>query len=179
TAGRLAAGPPADDDRRCVVFTGGGAARGIGHDVDIVGGEASRLEPVGDILRHLRRAVPADDRRNVDDMLEHVVRGGALCRGQRGFGRRGEGRGGKRKQRCRENEAHLRPLLDFARTLGRRSGPSRPLAIRSSKSNLKTMIRLAIPALAATLFLATPAHAGEGDWATASDIGRGALVVTA
>ena len=41
------------------------------------------------------------------------------------------------------------------------------------------MSRFAIPALAATLFLATPAHADEQGWATASDIGRGALVVTA
>ena len=41
------------------------------------------------------------------------------------------------------------------------------------------MIRLAAPALAATLLLATPAHADEHDWATASDIGRDALVVTA
>ena len=41
------------------------------------------------------------------------------------------------------------------------------------------MARLVIPALAATLFLATPARADEDDWATASDIGRGALVVTA
>ena len=41
------------------------------------------------------------------------------------------------------------------------------------------MARLVIPALAAALFLATPARAGDDDWATASDIGRGALVVTA
>lgn len=41
------------------------------------------------------------------------------------------------------------------------------------------MTRLAIPALAMALFLAAPAHADEDDWATASDIGRGALVVTA
>lgn len=41
------------------------------------------------------------------------------------------------------------------------------------------MTRLAIPAIAATLFIATPAQAGEKDWATASDVGRGALVVTA
>lgn len=41
------------------------------------------------------------------------------------------------------------------------------------------MARIAIPALAATLFLATPAYADEDGWATASDIGRGALVVTA
>lgn len=41
------------------------------------------------------------------------------------------------------------------------------------------MIRLAIPALAAVLLLATPANADEDDWATASDIGRGALVATA
>src|SRR4030095_7931546 len=40
-------------------------------------------------------------------------------------------------------------------------------------------IRLAVPALAATLFLATPAHAGEGDWSTASDIGPGARGHTA
>lgn len=33
--------------------------------------------------------------------------------------------------------------------------------------------------LAAALFLATPAQAGNDDWATASDIGRGALVITA
>jgi membrane-associated phospholipid phosphatase len=41
------------------------------------------------------------------------------------------------------------------------------------------MARLVIPALAAALFIATPARAGEDDWATASDIGRGALVITA
>jgi membrane-associated phospholipid phosphatase len=41
------------------------------------------------------------------------------------------------------------------------------------------MIRLGIPAVATALFLATPAHAGNGDWATASDIGRDVLVVTA
>jgi membrane-associated phospholipid phosphatase len=41
------------------------------------------------------------------------------------------------------------------------------------------MIRFGIPAIAASLFLATPAHADEGDWATASDIGRDVLVVTA
>jgi membrane-associated phospholipid phosphatase len=41
------------------------------------------------------------------------------------------------------------------------------------------MRRLAIVGLASTLFLATPARADEDDWATASDIGRGALVVTA
>jgi membrane-associated phospholipid phosphatase len=41
------------------------------------------------------------------------------------------------------------------------------------------MLRLAIPIAAATLFLATPACADEDDWATASDIGRGVLVVTA
>lgn len=41
------------------------------------------------------------------------------------------------------------------------------------------MSRLAIPAIAATLLFATPAQADEGDWATASDIGRGVLVVTA
>jgi membrane-associated phospholipid phosphatase len=41
------------------------------------------------------------------------------------------------------------------------------------------MARLLIATLAAALLLATPAHADEDDWATASDIGRGALVVTA
>ena len=41
------------------------------------------------------------------------------------------------------------------------------------------MIRFAIPAIAATLLIATPAKADEDDWATASDIGRGVLVVTA
>jgi membrane-associated phospholipid phosphatase len=41
------------------------------------------------------------------------------------------------------------------------------------------MPRALIPALAATLFIATPAHASEQGWANASDIGRGALVVTA
>ena len=41
------------------------------------------------------------------------------------------------------------------------------------------MTRFAIPAIAASLFIAAPAHADEDDWATASDIGRGALVVTA
>jgi membrane-associated phospholipid phosphatase len=41
------------------------------------------------------------------------------------------------------------------------------------------MKRFAVPALAAMLFMATPAHADEDGWATASDIGRGALVVTA
>jgi membrane-associated phospholipid phosphatase len=41
------------------------------------------------------------------------------------------------------------------------------------------MARLVIPVLAAALFVATPARAGQDDWATASDIGRGALVVTA
>jgi membrane-associated phospholipid phosphatase len=41
------------------------------------------------------------------------------------------------------------------------------------------MARLFISTLAAALFLATPAHANEDGWATASDIGRGALVVTA
>jgi len=40
------------------------------------------------------------------------------------------------------------------------------------------MIRHAL-AIAAALFVATPAQADEGDWATASDIGRGALVVAA
>ena len=32
---------------------------------------------------------------------------------------------------------------------------------------------------AATLLVAVPAHANEADWATASDVGRGVLVVTA
>ncbi|HEU0309986.1 MAG TPA: phosphatase PAP2 family protein [Sphingomicrobium sp.] len=41
------------------------------------------------------------------------------------------------------------------------------------------MKRLAISVIAATLFIASPAHADEDDWATASDIGRGVLVVTA
>ena len=41
------------------------------------------------------------------------------------------------------------------------------------------MTRLAIPAVAATLFLATPANADEKDWAKASDIGRDVLTVTA
>jgi membrane-associated phospholipid phosphatase len=41
------------------------------------------------------------------------------------------------------------------------------------------MIRFGIPVVAASLFLATPAHADESDWATASDIGRDVLVVTA
>lgn len=41
------------------------------------------------------------------------------------------------------------------------------------------MTRLALPVLAASLFVATPALADKEDWATASDIGRGALVVTA
>lgn len=41
------------------------------------------------------------------------------------------------------------------------------------------MIRRAGPLLAVTLLAATPAYAGAKDWATASDIGRGALVVTA
>lgn len=41
------------------------------------------------------------------------------------------------------------------------------------------MRRLAFVTLSSTLLLATPAHAGEDDWATASDIGRGALVATA
>jgi membrane-associated phospholipid phosphatase len=41
------------------------------------------------------------------------------------------------------------------------------------------MARLLISTLAAALFLATPAHANEDGWATASDVGRGALVVTA
>lgn len=40
------------------------------------------------------------------------------------------------------------------------------------------MVRLALP-LAAALLAATPAQAGDKGWATASDIGRGALVVTA
>ena len=40
------------------------------------------------------------------------------------------------------------------------------------------MVRLALP-LAAALLVATPAQAGDKGWATASDIGRGALVVTA
>ena len=38
---------------------------------------------------------------------------------------------------------------------------------------------LAIPVFAAAIGIATPAHAGEKDWATASDIGQGVLVVTA
>lgn len=41
------------------------------------------------------------------------------------------------------------------------------------------MKRLAIPALTATLFIATPAHADEKDWARASDIGRDALTIVA
>lgn len=41
------------------------------------------------------------------------------------------------------------------------------------------MSRLGIPAIAATLVIATPAYAGDKEWATASDIGRGALVLTA
>lgn len=41
------------------------------------------------------------------------------------------------------------------------------------------MIRFACTALAAALLAATPAHASEDGWAKASDIGRGALVVTA
>lgn len=41
------------------------------------------------------------------------------------------------------------------------------------------MKRLFLPCLAAAMCIATPAHAGEDGWATASDIGRGALVVTA
>jgi membrane-associated phospholipid phosphatase len=40
------------------------------------------------------------------------------------------------------------------------------------------MVRLALP-FAAALLVATPAQAGDKGWATASDIGRGALVVTA
>ena len=40
------------------------------------------------------------------------------------------------------------------------------------------MVRLALP-FAAALLVATPADAGDKGWATASDIGRGALVVTA
>src|SRR5687767_4849279 len=40
------------------------------------------------------------------------------------------------------------------------------------------MVRLALP-FAAALLVATPAHAGDKGWATASDVGRGALVVTA
>lgn len=38
---------------------------------------------------------------------------------------------------------------------------------------------LAIPVFAAAIGIATPAHAGEQGWATASDIGQGVLVVTA
>ena len=38
---------------------------------------------------------------------------------------------------------------------------------------------LAIPIVVATLAIPTQARAGNDDWATASDIGRGALVVTA
>ena len=41
------------------------------------------------------------------------------------------------------------------------------------------MSRCAVALIAFTLLAATPAHAGKDDWATASDIGRGALVVTA
>ena len=41
------------------------------------------------------------------------------------------------------------------------------------------MTRFAIPGIAASLFIATPATADEDDWANASDIGRGALVVAA
>ena len=41
------------------------------------------------------------------------------------------------------------------------------------------MARFVIPAVAAALLLAAPAHASDKDWATASDIGRDALVVTA
>lgn len=41
------------------------------------------------------------------------------------------------------------------------------------------MSRLTVPAVAASLLIATPVHAGEKGWETASDIGRGALVVTA
>lgn len=40
------------------------------------------------------------------------------------------------------------------------------------------MVRLTLP-FAAALLVATPAQADEKSWATASDIGRGALVVTA
>lgn len=41
------------------------------------------------------------------------------------------------------------------------------------------MTRHALLAVVATLFLATPVHANDNDWANASDIGRGALVVAA
>jgi membrane-associated phospholipid phosphatase len=41
------------------------------------------------------------------------------------------------------------------------------------------MKRFAIPAVAAALLPAAPANASDKDWATASDIGRDALVVTA
>ena len=41
------------------------------------------------------------------------------------------------------------------------------------------MFRLAIPAVTATLFLASPAHAGDRGWSTASDIGRNGLVIVA
>jgi len=41
------------------------------------------------------------------------------------------------------------------------------------------MKRAFLPIVAGTLLVATPAHADEKNWGTASDIGRGALVVVA
>ena len=41
------------------------------------------------------------------------------------------------------------------------------------------MTRFAVPAIATTLLLATPALADERDWATASDVGRDALTIAA
>jgi membrane-associated phospholipid phosphatase len=40
-------------------------------------------------------------------------------------------------------------------------------------------MRRHLTAFAVALFVATPAHAGDKDWGTASDIGRNALVLTA
>ena len=41
------------------------------------------------------------------------------------------------------------------------------------------MMRFTIPAIAASLLIASPAQAGDNGWATASDIGRDGLVIVA
>ena len=53
------------------------------------------------------------------------------------------------------------------------------LAQRWSKSSLLAVHRLLLLPSGAFLALATPAQAGNGDWATASDIGRDGLVIVA
>ena len=57
------------------VISGGRASGMVGKNVDVLGGEPAGLELVGYKLRFFGHSVPPDHRRNVDDMLEHRVRG--------------------------------------------------------------------------------------------------------